>query len=197
MNLGYWIRRPRMAFRRLLYWRWERRNPDKPWLTPGAVAFLESHLAPPMVGLEFGSGRSTPWFAARLGHLTSIEHHAGWAATVRTRLADLGRTNVDHRLIPLDHTETEPERESYDPLPEYVAAVAGFVDRSLEFIAVDGHYRTQCIRFALEKLKPGGLLLVDDANLWPGDAPPVPADWPVVSRTSNGLKITAVWRRPS
>jgi hypothetical protein len=40
------------------------------------------------------------------------------------------------------------------------------------------------------------LLLVDDANLWPDARPPVPPHWPEVHRSSNGLKITAIFRKP-
>ena len=105
-------------------------------------------------------------------------------------------SNVDYRFIPLDHPECAPEQPIYSPLPAYVAVVANCPDKSLDFVVVDGHYRTTCIAAVLSKIKPGGLLLVDDANRWPGDAPPVPCDWPEVSRTTNGIKFTVIWRKP-
>jgi hypothetical protein len=105
--------------------------------------------------------------------------------------------NVAYRLVPLDHPEGAPEQEVYDPLPRYVAVAADFPDDSLDFVVIDGRYRTHCIRQSLGKLKPGGLLLVDDANLWPNARPPVPPDWPEVHRSSNGLKITAIFRKPA
>jgi predicted O-methyltransferase YrrM len=196
MAVVYWLTRPVQGFARVRYWVWERRNPDKPWLTPGAVAFLEAHLTPGMTGLEFGSGRSTRWYARKLRHLTSVEHHAGWAEIVKGQLAAVGIANVDYRVVPLDHPESEGERPVYDPPPRYVAVASEFADGALDFVVVDGHYRSHCIRAVLGKLRPGGLLLVDDANLWPGNAPPVPGDWPEVSRTTNGLKFTVVWRKP-
>ena len=42
MHFGFWIRHPGRLLPRIRYWLWEKWNPDKPWLTPGAVAFLES-----------------------------------------------------------------------------------------------------------------------------------------------------------
>jgi len=149
-----------------------------------------------MTGLEFGSGRSTAWFAGKLQSLTSVEHHAGWHAIVTEQLAKSGRTNVDYRLIPLEHPEAEGEQSEYDPTPNYVAVVNAFPDSSLDLAVVDGHYRSHCIQAVLTKLKRGGLLLVDDANLWPGNAPPVPGNWTEVSRTTNGLKFTVIWRKP-
>ncbi len=196
MNPWFWLRRPHLIPARVRYWWWERRNPDKPWLTPAAVAFLDRELSAADAGLEFGSGRSTVWFAARLRHLTSVEHHPGWYEAVRARLDRAGRANVDYRLVSLDHPESQPEQPTYAPMPAYVRVAHGLADASLGLVVVDGHYRTHCLLAALPKVKPGGLLLVDDMNLWPGCRPPVPDDWPQVSRSTNGLKWTGVWRRP-
>ena len=196
MRIGYWIRRPHLLLARLRYWWWEKRNPDKPWLTPGAVDYLQKTLTREMTGLEFGSGRSTAWYASKLGRLISVEHHAGWYAQVKEELARQNVTNVDYRNVPLNHPENAGEKPIYDPAPDYVALAAEFPDQSLDFVVVDGHYRSHCIAAVVTKLKPGGLLLVDDANMWPGNMPPVPKDWPEVSRTTNGIKFTVIWQKP-
>jgi hypothetical protein len=196
VNWRYWIRHPGRLLARVRYWLWERRNQDKPWLTPGAVEFLDATLTRDMTALEFGSGRSTAWYSRKVGRLISVEHAAGWFEQVSNDLARRKCDNVDYRHVPLNHPESEPEHPSYDPLPDYVAVAASLSDGSLDLVVVDGHYRTACIAAVLPKLKPGGLLLVDDANMWPGNSPPVPADWPEVSRTTNGLKSTLVWRKP-
>ncbi|WP_406698697.1 class I SAM-dependent methyltransferase [Singulisphaera sp. Ch08] len=151
-----------------------------------------------MRGLEFGSGRSTAWFATKLGRLASVEHHAGWHEQVQTMLTTRHPANVDYRLIPLDHVESEPEQAEYNPLPRYVAVVDEFPDESLDLVVVDGHYRSTCIRRCVGKLRPGGLLLVDDLNLWPTrDQIPVPGHWPMADLGSNGLKQTGIWKKPS
>ena len=196
MRLGYWVRHPRRLLSRIRYWWWERRNPDKPWLTPGAVAFLESRLKNDMSALELGSGRSTLWYASKVGRLLSVEHHAGWYESVNSELVRHDLRNVDYRYVPLDHPESDPERFEYNLLPAYVAVVADCLDESLDFVVVDGHYRSTCIMAALSKIKPGGLLLVDDANMWPDNEPPVPCEWPEVSRKTNGIKFTVIWRKP-
>jgi predicted O-methyltransferase YrrM len=194
--LGYWVRHPRRLLARVRYWWWEQRNPDKPWLTPGAVEFLESCLKDDMNALELGSGRSTLWYATKVRRLLSVEHHARWFEFVKAELARHDRRNVDYRYVPLDHPESSSERSEYNPLPAYVAVVASCLDESFDFVIVDGHYRSTCISAVLPKIKPGGLLLVDDANMWPGNEPPVPREWPEVSRTTNGIKFTVIWRKP-
>jgi hypothetical protein len=195
MAIRFWLTRPRLLAHRVRFWVWERLNPDKPWLCPGTVAFCQAHLTGAMRGLEFGSGRSTRWFAGRVGHLTSVEHNRGWYERVKQDLAAAGVANVDYRHVPLDHPEAEPERAEYHPPPAYVAVADEFPDRSLGLVVVDGHYRTHCVRRAIPKVAPGGYLLVDDINLWPSPAAlPVPADWRVADDSTNGVKRCIIWQ---
>ncbi|MCK5642361.1 MAG: hypothetical protein KAJ19_16255 [Gammaproteobacteria bacterium] len=62
---------PRCLYALLRRQIWIRMHPDVPWLTRQAVEILEDWLKPGYVGLEWGSGRSTLWFARRVSHLTS------------------------------------------------------------------------------------------------------------------------------
>lgn len=197
MAIAFWLKNPGMLLARFRYLLWERRNPDKPWLTPEAVAYLEGVLNREMSGLEFGSGRSTKWYAGKLGRLVSIEHSASWYEIVKAQLAKAGVKNVDYRLVPLNHPETQGEQPQYTPMPDYVAVVDGFPDSTFDFVVVDGHYRTNCIRASLHKLKPGGLLLIDDVNMWPiRDQFPVPLDWTRPHYSTNGIKWTGIWQKP-
>jgi len=196
-RLRLYGRNPSKVVHRLRYWVWERLNPDAPWLTPGAVTFLQRNLRPDMAGIEWGSGRSTRWYAAHLRHLLSVEHHAGWYARVKEELEKTGTRNVDYRSIPLSHPENEGTVPHYEPMPPYVSVVREVPEGSLGLVVVDGHYRQACVLEALPRLAPGGLLLVDDSNMLPTLAEwGVPADWPIVSHTHNGLKATTVWRKP-
>ena len=197
VNVDFWLRRPFLLPSRVVYWLWEKMNPGKPWLCRGAVVYCERVLTKSMTAVEFGSGRSTAWFAKHVGRLTSVEHDSGWHSQVAATLERERIANVDYRLVPLGHPENEPEHATYEPLPAYVAVLNAFDDESLDLVVVDGHYRTTCIATSLSKLRPNGLLLVDDVNLWPSEsAMPVPINWPLVNRSSNGIKRTCVWRKP-
>lgn len=66
MNLSYWLHHPDHIFARVRYFAWEPMNMDKPWLCPSSVRFCDLNLTRSMTGLEFGSGRSTAWFAGKL-----------------------------------------------------------------------------------------------------------------------------------
>ena len=63
-KIGHWT--PRYVVNRVAWFVYERRNMDKPWLTPRAVELLSELILPTDTGIEWGSGRSTAWFAKRL-----------------------------------------------------------------------------------------------------------------------------------
>jgi predicted O-methyltransferase YrrM len=138
---------------RLARARYERRHPEAPWLTRQANAFLESFLRPTHVGLEWGSGRSTLWLARRIGALTSVEDGEDWYAEIERRLGAAGIANVRYRLCPPGRGDAA-----------YVEVADEFDDASLDFALVDGSFRCLCANRALAKLRPGGVLVVDNAN---------------------------------
>jgi hypothetical protein len=192
-------------------------HPDAPWLTAEATSRLEEWLRPQHTGVEWGSGRSTAWFAMRVGHLLSIEHHAGWHATVSSRLAADGIRNVDYRLLPCEPERDEtPEWIASMFASDYVRAVDAFDARSIDFALVDGMYRSACALTVIPKLKPGALLVVDNVNWFLPSASRAPSSrhmgdsalsptWDEFARavrgwkldwTQNGVADTAIWTAP-
>ena len=104
--------------------------------------------------------------------------------------------HVDLRHIALDQAETDIYRPDYDPLPRNPSAILDFPDASLDLFVVDGWYRLICARAALPKLKPGGLLLIDNTD-W--NDPPhihVPTDWPLVHERRNVMTRASIWWKP-
>lgn len=152
--------RPSYLLRRLWQIRFQRQYPDAPWLTESAVLMLRSYLRPDDVGLEWGSGRSTIWLAKRVGKLTSVEHDQGWHEIVRGRLSDAGvAAKVDYSRIACDAGEFgEPNHHPY------VQPALDLSDDSLDFALVDGMIRAVCMKTILAKIKPAGLLILDNAN---------------------------------
>jgi len=134
---------------------WIRTHPDVPWLTRQAVEILDGRLKPGDTGLEWGSGRSTVWFAQRVAHLTSIEHNVRWYKRIKKALSEKGAGNVDLLYAPLDQMDKGK--------PKYVRVAAELPKANLDFVLVDGRLRDQCTEVALQLLKPGGMLIIDDA----------------------------------
>jgi len=178
--------------------RWyECSHPDHPMLVRQANEFLERHLTRDHVGFEWGSGGSTVWFAKSTRSLVSIEHHAGWHRSVTERLAQQGSANVDFRLVALDHDESIECVAEYPTLPTYVGQINDFPSGHFDYCLVDGHYRPTCILAALDKIKAGGFLIVDDSQWLSHSAWRVPASWQVAVRKHSGMKETTVWVKPA
>jgi predicted O-methyltransferase YrrM len=151
---------PRYVYNRTRQMLYERGHTDDPWLTPTAIALLDSLLRREDTGVEFGSGRSTIWFAARVSSLTSVEHDEQWYQAVAARLAERGVGNVDYILAP----EDQPQERGADS--RYARAALAFADGTLDFALVDGNYREHTAKLILPKVRPGGMLIVDNANLY-------------------------------
>jgi hypothetical protein len=175
-------------------------HPDVPWLTRQAVEILEDRLKPTDVGLEWGSGRSTLWFARRISHLTSIEHNDRWYKRIKKMLSVKGIDNVDLLYAPL-----EAKGESQ---PDYVRAADELPKAGLDFVLVDGRLRDRCTELALQLLKPGGMLIIDDAaryiqnsyccpqSVMAKNGLPTPL-WSKIAAELKALDTEAIWTSDS
>jgi hypothetical protein len=152
--------RPRYAIARIRQIAFCRTFPDAPWLTASAIHLLESWLKPGDVGIEWGSGRSTLWFASRVAKLHSIEHNPEWYKRVSEFLRQKNLSNkVNFQLVPCPYIEIDDP-----PTADYANAVYAIPDNSVDFALVDGNIRSTCMRVAIQKIKSGGLLILDNAN---------------------------------
>lgn len=170
---------PRYLKDRVLESQYRHTHPGEPWLTSTAIGLLSTWLRPSDNALEFGSGRSTAWFAARVGSLVSVEHNPAWHARVTPLVTKLG---VDYRL--------RPDRDGY------VGVAREFASSSLDFVLVDGEYRDSCVLAATDLVKPGGLLVVDNAN-WFIRGPKTGSPWTLAYTSDRWEQFTgqvADWR---
>lgn len=186
------------------------KHSDRPWLTKQASEILQSWLGETHAGLEWGSGRSTIWFARRVAKLTSVEHDPSWYRKVKKTLSECGITNTKLCLyeipLKLDEGQSNP----------YVAIADSFPDNSLDFALIDGVFRNECALAVLKKIKSCGLLIIDNVNLFlpshsysPNSRTeqdgPSSQKWRLLADllsewrciwTSNGVTDTAIWIKP-
>lgn len=155
-KFSHWT--PRYITNRILTIYYEKAYPDHPWLTRDANKILASYLRKTDIGLEFGSGRSTIWLARRVSKLTSVEHNVRWAGNVSDMLRNVNISNVNYKHCPKAN-ENEQGQDS-----DYVKVIDGFEPDSLDFCLVDGAYRDFCTLKVIEKIQPGGLLIIDNVN---------------------------------
>ena len=186
-------------------WSFQKKLPNAPWLTENAVYLLNSWLKSTDRGFEWGSGRSTSWLVSRSEHIVSIEHHKEWFASVRKQITERNLINkIDYFRIDVDNNY-ENKIDEYDYLFDY--------------ILVDGRRRLECMKKAINKVKPGGILILDNSDRFipnsidntylsvVNQADKYRNDeWQEVVRgleqwrqiqTSDGINDTTFWIRPS
>ena len=165
---------PRYIRDRIALAAWRASHGNEPWLAPRAVEFLDQWIRPTDRIAEFGSGRSTSWFAQRAREVCSVEHNVEWHQRVSKRLGELKLRNVCQQLIADG--------------PAYAHALDGCSDGGFHIALVDGMQREHCALWALEHLRPAGLLAIDDVHRYlptdshapfaiAPDAPPLNASW--------------------
>lgn len=196
-NVSWYAAHPGHIVSRLRQLLYDVRHPDHPWLAPAAIRFCEANIDRAMVGLEWGSGRSTFWFGGRVRKLVSVEHDETWHTRVSQACLVRELNHIDCRFVPLDHPEAEPTVPRYPKLPAYVAVAEELESGSVGFALIDGHYRQACVIAVLPKLMPGGLLIIDNSGRLPLREWGVPEAWPVVHDSNGPMGRTTIWRKPS
>jgi hypothetical protein len=136
------------------------RDPDGPWFNTLALRFLNDTIQPHWKVFEFGSGRSTLWYARHAASVVALESTPHWHAKVNEMVSRYANATVE--LMP---ARGFPSRIALEP------------DDTFDLIVVDGpdqdesgnHLpveldRTGCVIAALAKVRPGGILLLDNSD---------------------------------
>lgn len=174
------ISQPRYFISRLNVMIYQQMNPNYPWLTAESIKLIQDFLSKEKIGFEWGSGRSTVWFAQRMAKLISVEHNEGWHKRVLNIIDNKKIENVDYRFVSIENgcleysQQVEKEKEKFD------------------FILVDGECRSECLAAAAKKIKPGGYLVLDNADLDYG-IPDLALEGFEIIRTDNGVWRTDIY----
>ncbi|WP_149830697.1 hypothetical protein [Streptomyces tailanensis] len=146
-----------------------------PWLTFDAIEYLD---AQPLAGrriFEYGSGGSTLYWITRGAECVSVEHDVRWYEKLRLRLS--GMAKVEYRLAsprreavvsgacddPASYLSSDMNYQGYS-FRCYVAEIDDFPPCHFDLVLVDGRARPSCISHAMPRLKPGGMLVVDNGD---------------------------------
>ncbi len=132
------------------------------------------HSLAPERCLEWGSGGSTRAILEDcpfVKHYVSVEHHREWYEKVRALVTD-PRLSLHH--VAPDRpggSATEAERHEWDMAAETdLELLRSYVEfpkslgQSFDFVLVDGRARCFCLRQGFELLRPGGVIVLHDAQ---------------------------------
>jgi len=130
-----------------------------PWWPYSVVEEVGAMLGPSSRVFEYGSGGSTLWLEPRVGYLRSIEHDRNWYGQVARRTATGAVT-----LIEATSTGTISTRVETGFFDDYVSSIESEAPASLDLVIVDGRCRVACVEAARTRVRPGGVLLLDDSS---------------------------------
>ncbi len=191
-------------------------NQEYPTLTKGAIEWIEQNVKTSWTVFEWGSGRSTIYWASKNIPAITIEHNKVWYDKTKTSIKKEGLTS-HLKLIPgVPFMPTKyiisARQKKHSHLPEkYISSVSAYVNQSFrnyaqaideypnnhfDLVLVDGRARPSCIKHAIPKIKEGGFLILDNA---PPDRPRyniavrLMKHWDYVSYHMTGTKEQNKW----
>jgi predicted O-methyltransferase YrrM len=132
----------------------ERRSVDRagrsvPWFTYPAIDFLAQLDYAKRRVFEYGSGASTLFWAERAGHVVAVESEPAWYEIVRAKAP----SNCELILSSSD-------------VDVYAGQIRGRDQFDVVVIDGTGESRPMCCRRALEHVRPGGMIILDNSDLW-------------------------------
>jgi len=122
----------------------DRRGNPIPWYAYPAIDHLESLDFSDCSVLEIGAGQSTLWWAARSREVLSLEADQSWFERLQGRMP----SNAILRQVSIDLSVLPPELSG----------------REFDIVVVDGCDRFVASGLAVRVLKPGGAVIVDNAE---------------------------------
>ena len=134
-------------------------NSDAPWLTADSISFLNSYLNKNLSGIEWGSGRSTKYLATRVKSLISVENDRYWYNKIKKEIRMLKNVEYIFQEV-LDSQKNSPKNHPYVDILKQVK------DNSIDFALIDGKIRLTCIENVIKKIKPGGIIILDNAECY-------------------------------
>ena len=127
----------------------------------GVINFLKNKINKNTKILEFGSGDSTIFFSKLTNYLISIEHNIDWYNRIKPKLS----AQVRYIINKINYVSAPPADKRFyncDTIDQILGQDTP--DESFDIIIIDGIHRVNCAYGTVNKLKKGGILVLDDAN---------------------------------
>ena len=174
-----------------------------PWMPFIGIAMLEDRLSNLSKVFEYGAGGSSIFFADRVGELVSVEHDSVWfEATQKAMLKKVSRPKFKWRglLAESQKLDTPNDLASDDPLSyassdesfaghsfyNYASQIDQYPNEYFDVVLIDGRSRPSCFMHAVNKVKFGGYIILDNAER---------ASYHFIEETAEklGFEIEEIW----
>ena len=121
-----------------------------PWFSYPAIEYLKSLDLSKKLVFEYGSGNSTLFWSKQTSGVTSVENNARWFGLTLKKL----EFSKNSQLI------LEKDRQ------RYINSI-NINKAKYDIIVIDGEYRFECSCSAINKLKNGGVIILDNSEWFP------------------------------
>jgi len=160
-----------------------------------------------MTVFEYGSGGSTIFFSKRVKKMISMEHDRTWYQHVLDILKDNNISNCEYLISepqPSPDSQTGFTSKEYTNMSfeAYVKGIDAFPDKSFDLVFIDGRARPSCILHSLDKIRPGGFLMLDNSErIYYKQGKELLTNWEQTDFWGHGPYgaypwQTSVWRKP-
>lgn len=123
-----------------------------PWMTYGAIEFLQNYLNKNQQVFEFGCGASTLFFAKKAQKVIGLETNEMWLKIIQKKLQQGLNHNAQINLM-IDGLEND----SYQNFAKNCG-------ESFDLIVIDSLKRFECAKNCITALKPDGAIILDDSQ---------------------------------
>jgi len=196
------------------------RSPTKdevPWVTFEAKEWLDAFLfqnhSKELVVFEYGSGGSTLYFAKRVLKVISVEHDLAWYRLVSGILQRENVLNCKYLIMepqsvsgcisdatdPQSYASHEYANTSFEA---YVKSIDACPNECFDLVFIDGRARPSCILHARSKVKPGGVIILDNSERgYYSSGKELLSDWERIDFSGPApygryFWQTSIWKRP-
>jgi hypothetical protein len=139
-----------------------------PWVSFGALKFIDKFLRPEHQVFEYGGGGSTMYFASRTQRVLTMESHPDWHKTLTTALTQSRFLNVQCEYQPINGEEPSQFRNSifFERIYEQLWDVI-LIDCFCGYSRTRyGLLRPYAFDLAIDQVKPGGIIVLDDSWMY-------------------------------
>lgn len=158
---------------------------ELPWITIVAKDYIQEYLKKrqkqEISVFEYGSGGSSLFFLNNAGEVVSVEHNEEWFNRVEVIIANRNIQGWEGCFVkaePIEKKLQGEKREAGNPdhyysdgdnfkdyvFKNYASTIDKFHDNYFDIVLVDGRSRPSCIKHSVNKVKKGGLLVLDNAE---------------------------------
>ena len=190
----------------------------RPWMTFPAIDALKLKLKERSRVFEYGAGGSTLFFLDLGVELISVDHDSAWLEQVSKKI-DGGAGQRWQKYLAVPEPDPDATNKAFDDpdgyvsqdaslsgftLENYVQAIDRFSDDYFDVVVVDGRARPSCAKHARPKVKPGGWLVLDNAErdyYWWIGSDLTKAGWKEIKYQAPGpynryFWMTSIYQRP-